>query len=90
MKDSSGTSLRELPSPGYPIQKIVWKVGGASLVPSTAPKAPPILPRACLPSRTDPADHWAVTWILFRGLFRVDQRGHAPFGHRHPHPEQHL
>ncbi|XP_038185066.1 unconventional myosin-XIX isoform X3 [Arvicola amphibius] len=26
MKDSSGTSLRELSSPGYPIQKIVWKV----------------------------------------------------------------
>ncbi|XP_060243072.1 unconventional myosin-XIX isoform X2 [Meriones unguiculatus] len=26
MKGSSGTSLRELPSPGYPIQKAIWKV----------------------------------------------------------------
>lgn len=26
MKGSNGTSLRELPSPGYPIQKAVWKV----------------------------------------------------------------
>lgn len=86
-KGSSGASLRELPSPGYPIQKAVWKVGEASL---DCPKALPILPRACLLSPTDPADHWAVTWILFRGLFRGDQRGHAPSGHRHPHPEQHL
>lgn len=27
---------------------------------------------------------------LGRGLFRGDQRSHAAFGHRHPHPEQHL
>lgn len=87
MKGSNGTSLRELPSPGYPIQKAVWKVGGAF---PDCPKALPILPRACLLSPIHPADHWAVTWILFRGLFRGDQRGHAPFGHRHPHPEQHL
>lgn len=33
MRGSSGTSPRGLPSPGYPIQKTVWKVGGASLAP---------------------------------------------------------
>ncbi|XP_070628708.1 unconventional myosin-XIX isoform X2 [Bos indicus] len=31
-------------------------------------------------------------WLgfLYRGLFRGDQGGHASFGHRCPHPEQHL
>lgn len=47
MKGSSGTSLRELPSPGYPIQKAVWKVGEAS---PDSPKAYPFCPGPIFPT----------------------------------------
>lgn len=89
-RGSGGASPREPPSPGCPTQRGPWKVGGALPGALGWPSSTHTSPQGPPPPLTSGPDTGLWLGFLYRGLFRGDQGGHASFGHRCPHPEQHL
>lgn len=89
-RGSGGASPREPPSPGCPTQRGPWKVGGALPGALGWPSSTHTSPQGPPPPLTLGPDTGLWLGFLYRGLFRGDQGGHASFGHRCPHPEQHL